>query len=250
MRFQLACLLALVAASAAGQTPPPSPGTGLILGRVVDGTSGRPLGDVTVTLTPPAQGPGATSSRVLTSGDGYFLFAGLPRGGYSIAASKGGYVPGAQGKLHPSGSGQPLDLTDGGRLTDVTIPMWRYASVSGTVVDEAGEPLVGVQVRLLRRSIVAGAWRLTLASTEATDDRGVYRAAQLVPEGGDHGIALLRPVQPDVGDAVLHLEVEGREGHGDSPKERGRAVAAVPRPDARIMSRPEAIDERAGRPRS
>jgi hypothetical protein len=186
MKIHLAWLFALGAASVVAQTPAPPTGTGLILGRVVDATTGRPLADVTVTLTePPAQGPGTAAPKVMTSGDGYFLFSALARGGYSIAASKGGYVPGAHGKLQPSGGGSTLDLADGERRADVTIPMWRYAALGGTVVDEVGEPLVGVQVRLLRRSVVAGAWRLTPAGNPpTTDDRGVYRAAQLVP--GDY----------------------------------------------------------------
>ncbi|MEO8484675.1 MAG: carboxypeptidase-like regulatory domain-containing protein [Acidobacteriota bacterium] len=193
MRLHLAWLFALVAASAAAQTPAPGAATGLILGRVVDGTSGRPLGDVTVTLAgPPAQTSG-TTPRVMTSGNGYFVFAGLRRGGYTISAAKSGYVPGAQGKQQPTASGQPFDLLDGERRGDITIPMWRYAAIGGTVVDEAGEPLVGMPVRVLRRTIVGGTWQLTPAGSQPmTDDRGVYRSAQLVP--GDYVAAVVTTI--------------------------------------------------------
>src|SRR5689334_23039246 len=104
--------MVVAATAAAAQTPAPPPAaTGFILGRVIDGTTGRPVAGATVTLAPPPpQSSGGTSPRVLTSGDGYFLFAGLPRGGYTISATKGGYVPGASGKLQPSGTGQSLEL--------------------------------------------------------------------------------------------------------------------------------------------
>lgn len=218
MKVHLAWLFALVAASASAQTPVPSTGSGLILGRVVDATSGRPVPDVTVTLTGPPRAPGAAPPQVLTSADGYFLFAGLSRGGYQLAASKGGYVPGAHGKLQPSGGGQTLDLADAERRTDVTIPMWRYASISGAVVDEAGEPLVGVPVRLLRRSIVGGAWHLTFVSTQATDDRGIYRAAQLVP--GDY-VAAIATTVATVPTSVQDAYVEGIATGSISPYQAG-----------------------------
>ncbi len=194
MKTLVAWLCTIVAASAAAQTSAPAPpATGFILGRVVDGTTGKPIAGVTVTLAPPPpQSSGSTSPRALTSGDGYFLFAGLPRGGYTITATKGGYVPGASGKLQPTGTGQPLELADSDRHVDLTIPIWRYGSISGTVVDEAGEPLVGIQVRVMRRIISGGASRLSLVSTIATDDRGAYRAGLLVP--GDYTVAVVTTV--------------------------------------------------------
>jgi hypothetical protein len=223
MKLHLAWLFALAAASLSAQAPVPSTGRAFVLGRVVDGTSGRPLPDVTVTLSGPPRAPDAAAPQVRTSADGYFLFAGLARGSYSIAASKGGYVNGAHGKLQPSGGEQTLDLADNERRTDITIPMWRFASISGTVADEAGEPLIGVPVRLLRRSIVGGAWRLTFVATQATDDRGIYRAGQLVP--GDYLVAIATTIAT-VPTKVQDAYSDGIAGGTVSPYQAGIDAAS------------------------
>ena len=65
---------------------------------------------------------------------------------------------------------------------DVTVPMWRYGVVTGTVVDEAGEPVVTLRIHALKRTI--GSRQYSVAQTTFTDDRGVYRFGNLVP--GDY----------------------------------------------------------------
>ena len=47
-------------------------------------------------------------------------------------------------------------MADGQRLADVEIRMWRNSAITGTVVDEAGEPAVGVRVQAFPRWFVAG----------------------------------------------------------------------------------------------
>jgi hypothetical protein len=64
--------------------------------------------------------------------------------------------------------------------------VWKYAVIGGTVVDEAGEPVVGVGVRALPRNVVGGRERfgnldVTPAPTAVTDDRGMFRLSQLLP---------------------------------------------------------------------
>jgi hypothetical protein len=58
------------------------------------------------------------------------------------------------------------------------------------VLDEAGEPVVGVEVRALRRTFVSGRPRLAsaAAATGTTDDRGVYRLTTLTP--GDYVVVV------------------------------------------------------------
>jgi hypothetical protein len=53
--------------------------------------------------------------------------------------------------------------------------------MAGTVVDEAGEPLVGVWVRALAQVLVAGEPRWVSGPVTKTDDRGLYRFAGLSP---------------------------------------------------------------------
>lgn len=89
-------------------------------------------------------------------------------------------------------------------------PTTQRPTVSGTVRDDAGEPVVNVEVLALRP--VPGARRLRLEGRDRTDDRGMYRIALRVPADdyvvlvrGDSG-SMVRPDprQPQA-DAVLVL---------------------------------------------
>ena len=175
---------ARVPARLALEGPPAQPsrgpaGTGLVIGRVVDGLTDSALNSVVVTIGGPSAP--STGNAVLVDSRGRFLFRGLAPGRYSLAAQKTGYMSGAYGRLRFDGASQPLDLGDGGRVTDAVIRLWPYASISGTVTDETGEPLVGVYVYPFERSYVAGRPSLTTRGGTRTDDRGIYRLGQLRP---------------------------------------------------------------------
>ena len=59
--------------------------------------------------------------------------------------------------------------------------LWRQASMAGAVRDEAGDPVVGVQVTLLRSMVSLGRRQLVPAQSATTDDRGMYRIGGLSP---------------------------------------------------------------------
>jgi protocatechuate 3,4-dioxygenase beta subunit len=176
-------------------------GTGLIVGQVVDADSGRPVSGAVVTIggaasgatqatrtalvngAPANSGPNVSQTpRVLSDGDGRFAFNNLPKGSYNFTASKPGYVDGAYGRLRPTGSSQSLDLADGERRGDVKVRMFKYSAITGVVLDESNEPVVGASIRAYRRSLVAGRRVLTqVNATATTDDRGMYRLGTLTP---------------------------------------------------------------------
>ncbi len=81
----------------------------------------------------------------------------------------------------PRGPGAPIELTDGERLTDVRVLIWKHAVITGHVVDETGEPVVGASVKIFRRSSTAGRPSISEVATATTDDRGIYRVASLDP---------------------------------------------------------------------
>jgi hypothetical protein len=163
-------------------------GTGLIFGQTMDATSQKPVSNVLVTLTV----AGSIPVRVLSDGDGRYAFREVPKGSFSVNATKPGYSDGAYGRLRPSGPTQPLQLTDGQRLTDVSLPMWKLGTIAGLVLDESGEPIVGATVKVYQRMIVGGKRQWQATSTQLTDDRGMYRVGSLVP--GDYIVAL--PMTP------------------------------------------------------
>lgn len=180
-------LLASIAGLAAQSVQPPRQPAGLIVGQVVDGVSGRPLSGAVVALTGDVRLPDGRplpTSSVLTTPDGRFVFRDLPAGTFGITASKPGYHEGAFGQRRPTGSTQQLTLSEGERIVDAVILLWKPGAISGTVVDEAGEPVVNVIVVAYRRSMSTGVRSLASSATSVTDDRGVYRLGALRP--GDY----------------------------------------------------------------
>jgi hypothetical protein len=159
-------------------------GAGLILGQVVDGGTNRPVPGALVTLGL----PGSRPIRALADAQGRFVFRDLPKGRFNLTTTKPGYVDGAYGRMRPSGPTLPYDLGDGEKASGVTMAVWRYAAITGTVQDELGEPVVGTSVRVLRRQIIGGKWQFTPGAQDQTDDRGIYRIGTLEP--GEYAVAV------------------------------------------------------------
>ena len=162
-----------------------APTTAMIVGRVIDAATGAPLAGATVSML----GARMQAPRLLTDPQGRFVYRNLPAASYSINVTKPGYLSGAYGRRRNDGPSGQVELAAGERAVDVTILMWRPGVITGTIVDEAGEPMVGVSVRALRRTVAAGRPVLRSAgSTTSTDDRGVYRFSDLEP--GEYLIAI------------------------------------------------------------
>lgn len=163
--------------------------SGLIVGQVIDALTGKPIRGAIVSISGGSvsssprspQPPPVPQPRIFTGADGYFVFRNLPKGSFSVSATKSGYVDGSYGSRRPAGPSQPIALGDGERVGGAVVRMWKEAAITGTVVDEEGEPLVGIQIRALRRTTTGGRRRFVPTFTAKTDDRGVYRLARLIP---------------------------------------------------------------------
>ena len=203
----LLCGSALIGAAQLGVNPKPPqpPQTGMIVGRVVDAASGEPISEAIVQLTPRGAAEIAPNARVMADGEGRFFFSALGPGEYHLYVTKDGHAPGAFRQRHPSGPSEYVTLAADERRTDIEVALWKYGVIGGTVVDEAGEPIVGVTVRALLKSVLAGRTRygtneLTTGPLATTDDRGIFRLAQLVP--GTY-VVLVPSTQTTVPSAVL-----------------------------------------------
>lgn len=168
--------------------------SGQILGRVVDGDSGRPVSEATVRLTwmpvvtDGIPAPQSFDDSVLTDGSGRFVFAGLPAGSFQLTVKKSGFVDGGFGKVRPTGGTINLILAPDERRIDVSLNIWRLAELSGDVIDDHGEPVVGVGLQVLERSTVSGRELFVTRGTTTTDDRGEFHAWNLPP--GHYVLAL------------------------------------------------------------
>ena len=210
-------VLTMLGVSLAAQTPPPAARDGVITGQVVDAVSGKPVGAAIVSISGAVLsgrvGPGSGQPlRILTGGDGRFVFRDLPAGSFTIAATKGGYADGASGRRVVAGPSQPVVLTAAQRIADIAVQIWKNGAIAGTIVDEAGEPVVAVQVRAARRMFAAGRRRFVPAGASATtDDRGVYRFSGLLP-----GEYLIVVSPPSVSTRVPVFNAAGRTGPGSA----------------------------------
>ncbi len=202
LRTFLTLTLAIAAGDASSQTTvrsnamPVSPaavtaapsGSGLLLGQVVDADTGRPVAGAVVTLGggPPVQIAQATAGgqpspqpTSLTNAQGHFLFRDLAKSTYTLSMQAPGYLNSSYGQRRPDGGpSRSVDLADGQRAIDVVIRAWRVGVITGRIVDETGDPVVNTTVRAVRKE---GGGRLTMGFQAPTDDRGIYRLANLVP---------------------------------------------------------------------
>jgi protocatechuate 3,4-dioxygenase beta subunit len=193
------CLVAVAVAAAtpteARQQPAAAsaepPANGLILGRVVDAVSNRPIPDAIVSLSDgqmlmrdlnavglPQPPP---TRRVVADSEGRFVLRNLPPGPYRLNTSAAGYLSGQYGQLRPQSAAQPFVLAPDQKAGNVTIRLWKASTISGRVVDEAGDPVVGVRVDLLRQSRSDGKWLPNAYASGRTDDRGMYRITGNLP---------------------------------------------------------------------
>lgn len=190
-----------VASTASAQPPPPPPppppplsgmsvtmaedlappvGTSVLSGVVTDGATGAPVAGALVALVSATPG-GTMRPRQMTDSRGRYAFTHLPAGGYFVSAARPGYLDG--GYRRPPGvtSGVRITLTEGEWFPGADVRLWKPATIGGVVTDERGDPLVGIPVRLLTRAPVLGAERWVAGPATTTDDRGVYRVANLLP---------------------------------------------------------------------
>jgi hypothetical protein len=157
-------------------------GTGAITGTVVDTTTDRPVAGAIVSLEERVAGSRTQSYVQVTTPKGRFAFVDLPASeSYFLTATKPGYLDGGYRRNDPRGPSAPLAVKDGQWLADVRVDLARPGSISGTVMDERGEPIVGASVRVLPQVLISGRTQWLAGAVAWTDDRGAYRIPGLGP---------------------------------------------------------------------
>jgi hypothetical protein len=188
--LSIIALLLAVAGGVSAQAPArdtpaqkdaPKPPAGRITGRVVAADSGRPVKRARVFVSA-TELPGGRG--LLTDDNGVFDFSELPAGRYSVTVSKSGFVSLSYGQRRPLQAGTPLQLAEDQQLKGIQFQLPRGSVISGRVLDEDGDAMPGVMVRVMRYQYQQGERRLTPAGTAQTDDRGQYRVWGLMP--GDY----------------------------------------------------------------
>jgi len=170
--------------SALPQAPPPTIyGSGAISGVVTDGVTRLPVEGALVHLgTAEARGGPGARPRQRTDARGRFIFQRLPAYDmYGLQVSRHGYFDAGFRSAPAVVTSSRIALREGEWLAKADVTLWPPAAISGTVRDERGEPMVGVAVRSVMQVPVAGRARLATGAAVMTDDRGMYRLANLKP---------------------------------------------------------------------
>jgi len=185
-----------------GGGQPLAAGTAAVSGTVVVASTGQPARRARITLNATE---GGGSRTAMTDDEGRYAFTSVGAGRYMLSASKTGHVGIIFGQTRPGRPGTPIQLTDGQTFA-ANLQLPRGSVITGTVVDEYGEPTPGTQVRVMRYVVQAGRRTLQQTGNGATDDRGIYRVYGLQP--GEYIVsAVPRNGGPSVDVARLQAEL-------------------------------------------
>ena len=179
-RFSVTLLLAVVVAvsvassqqSGARDVPTaPAAGTAVVSGVVLTAEARpTPVRRARVALT--SEG-GAVSLFATTDDTGRFSIGSVPKGRYTLEASKPSWLTAAYGAKRPGRPGTPITVGDD-RVSSIEVRMSRGGVITGTVIDRAGQPVPGVAVSALRYTFSELSGERTLrrpAGIRRLDDR-------------------------------------------------------------------------------
>ena len=223
------------ASQPARDTPVRNAGTGVIRGRViVDGSvPPTPISGVRVSISGV---PGI--EPIFTDGAGRFELTALLAGRYVLTAEKTGFVKTRYGAKSELDQPVPVQVSDDASVSNVQIGMPKGAAITGRIVDDLGDPVVGavVTVGFLR---IAGRDPNVIAVSPrlgwTTDDRGEYRIG---------GLSAGRYV------LLVHGATEGSPPSGPPEWRRTIGWATTYYPDAASPATATPIALRAGEERA
>jgi hypothetical protein len=133
-----------------------------------------------------------TLLSALTDSKGRFVFRNLPpSAGYILGADKVGYWLTNFTEMLPISPVLRVRVDAGQWIPDVNLTLLRFGGIAGTVTDERGEPVVNIDVRVLKGIAIGGAYRWVAGPVARTDDRGMYRIAGL--RGGSYLVHVPSP---------------------------------------------------------
>jgi hypothetical protein len=163
--------------------PEATTGRATIRGRVAS-TDGRLLAYARVLLGTSTDPVPRRSA--MTDGSGRFELTDVPAGRFRISAMKPGYAGTTDSSLAPFlpglGMGPTIEVADGDVREGIEIALRRLGTLTGSVSDELGDPIVGATVQLLHVEYASGRRRLVPAGlARQTDDRGRYRVYNVQP---------------------------------------------------------------------
>ena len=215
-------------ASAAGIRP----GQGAVIaGNIFDMATSKPLANARIAVE---QRKGNGGYKAIATGQsdaqGRFKIEKVPAGTYRVSVSAQGYASLVAGYKR---------LVTDGYLAFDNVELAPRATVTGSVMDDAGKPIVGARVRLIDTLGMNGqSYRLPESAQATTDAKGRFRIAgapmgfgrvRCFAKGRHARVDKLRPV-PIKDLAILMSETGTIKGKviGGRPKRGGTHVSVAP----------------------
>src|SRR5262245_7849098 len=132
---------------------------------VITTANGVPIAGAEVTAfwspSPAVYMPGDLP-RTTSDSDGRFVLRDIGAGGYRVQATAPGYVRqefgAAEAGNQSSNAGTVLDLKPGETKVGITVRLVKEGIVSGRITSTAGQPLLGMEVYLLRKKFDQYGW--------------------------------------------------------------------------------------------
>jgi hypothetical protein len=171
------------------------PTTARLSGRVVAADTGKPLrGAIVHVASTDTRNLNDRGRLLLADEDGRWTLTEMAPGGFTVSASKGGYLTLRYGQKRPFEPGKTIVLTAGQSFDKADVVLPRAAAIAGKLLDEFGDPVTGALVQALRYRYADGQRQLlpvaegmdALLRGGLTDDLGNYRIHGLTP--GDYYI--------------------------------------------------------------
>ncbi len=148
-------------------------------GVVLNEASGEPLARALVRLT------GESSAGALTDGEGRFELSDLPTGPQQISVIKPGFLD-VLAEAASSGGEFTREFAHtvmvAAEMPDVAFRMEPVNAIHGRVQLSTGDPASGIDIMLLRQTVLSGRFAWQIVSNARTNAEGAYRFGSL-PDG-------------------------------------------------------------------
>jgi len=152
-------------------------------GVVRNAVTGEPLKKANITLMKmDPRNPGFPSTTS-TNPEGKFAMKAIEPGQYRLSVERAGFVRTEYGS-RPGvswGGGTTLTLAKGQKMGNVDFNMSPHGVITGRVLDEDGDPVMGAQVQLLRQRFFQGKKQMMPLNSAGTNDLGEYRIFGIAP---------------------------------------------------------------------
>ncbi len=150
-----------------------------VRGVVLNDASGEPVPRALIRMT------GETSAGALTDGEGRYELEGVPTGPQQISVIKPGFLD-VLAEAASSGGGFTREFAHtvmvAAEMPDVTFRMEPVNAIYGRVRLSTGDAASGIDIMLLRQTVLSGRFSWQIVSSTRTNAEGAYRFGSL-PDG-------------------------------------------------------------------